>query len=165
MAKKDRDESSAAEDGPRTRRSAQFTADLRTEDAAAYLEALARALRDSRLVVQTASDSIDVRVAHRVGLDLEAKSSRSGKKSSIELRLDWTEPAETAKLFISSASAPAVKDIVRADDDGDDNDDDMETVVSALGKAPTVEAAVAEPDEGEPESRNAASSRIRTPGT
>jgi hypothetical protein len=41
----------------------------------------------------------------------------------------------------------------------------METVVSALGKAPTVEAAVAEPDEGEPESRNAASSRIRTPGT
>jgi amphi-Trp domain-containing protein len=163
MAKKDRDESSAPEDGPRTRRSAQFTADLRTEDAAAYLEALARALRNSRLVVQTASESIDVRVASRVGLDLEAKSSRGGKKSSIDLRLNWTEPAETAKLSISSASAPAANGAAEAAQD--DDDDDMETVVSALDKAPTVDAAIAESDDEEPESQGAASSLIGTPGT
>jgi hypothetical protein len=41
----------------------------------------------------------------------------------------------------------------------------METVVSALDKAPTVDAAIAESDDEEPESQGAASSLIGTPGT
>lgn len=117
MAKKDRDESNSSEDAPRQRRSAQFTADLKTEDAATYLEALAQALRDTRIVVQTGNETLDVRVAPRLALGLEARSSRGAKKSSIELRLNWSEPYELPTLYISSGSAP--------------NDDDMETVVSA----------------------------------
>jgi amphi-Trp domain-containing protein len=95
MAKKGRDAASSIEDGAQPRRLVQFKANLGTEDAAAFLEALAGALRGGRLVVQASNDNIDVPVASRVRLDVEAKSSRSARKSSVELRLNWPKRDET----------------------------------------------------------------------
>jgi amphi-Trp domain-containing protein len=116
MAKKDRDESNSSE-AVRRRRASHFMASLKTEDAAAYLEGLAQALRDNRLVVQTPDETLDVRVGSRVSLEIDARSSRGGRRSSVELKLDWAEPDDVSALSISSGSAS--------------DDDDMETVSSS----------------------------------
>jgi amphi-Trp domain-containing protein len=91
MAKKDRD-STTKDASPR--RAASFSAELDTAEAAAYLEGLARDLRNNRLVVRDGTESLDVAVASRVGLDLEAKSARGGKKHSLKLRLNWSKRFE-----------------------------------------------------------------------
>jgi amphi-Trp domain-containing protein len=91
MAKKDRD-STTKDASPR--RAASFSAEVDTAEAAAYLEGLARDLRNNRLVVRDGAESLDVAVAPRVALDLEAKSARGGKKHSLKLRLNWSKRYE-----------------------------------------------------------------------
>lgn len=102
MAKKDRDTTKDASQ----RRAASFSAELDTAEAAAYLEGLARDLRNNRLVVRDGTESLDVAVASRVGLDLEAKSARGGKKHSLRLRLNWSKRLEAPE----SAEAPGEED-------------------------------------------------------
>lgn len=92
MAKKDGD--STIKDAS-SRRAASFSAELDTAEAAAYLEGLARDLRNNRLVVRDGAESLDVAVAPRVELELEAKSARRGKKHSLRLRLNWSKRLET----------------------------------------------------------------------
>jgi amphi-Trp domain-containing protein len=151
MAKKDRDAAGSSEDGVRSRRSVQFKTDLGTEDAAAYLEALAVALRDGRLLVQAARESIDVPVASRVRLDVEAKSSRGARKSSVELRLNWPKRPEAPEQSVSSVGASAT---VGAADNVD--------VAPAEEKSPS-KAADPTSDQADPESASPASSPIAAP--
>jgi amphi-Trp domain-containing protein len=152
MAKKDRDIAGSAEDGARSRRTVQFKADLGTEDAAAYLEALAGALRDGRLVVQAASESIDVPVASRVRLDVAAKSSRNARRSSVELRLDWPRRVETPEQSISPGGAAEANGAAENDD------------VASAGDKPA-KAATATSVQAEPESEGPASSAAAVPGS
>lgn len=153
MAKKDRDTADSSEDGPQSRRSVQFKTDLGTEDAAAYLEALAGALREGRLVVQTASESLEVPVASRVRLDIAAKSSRNARKSSVELRLNWPKRSEAPDQSIAPAGASAA-------DGAADNDD----AAPADDKAPS-KAADPTADQAEPESENPSSSPTAAAGS
>ncbi|HLG10991.1 MAG TPA: amphi-Trp domain-containing protein [Dehalococcoidia bacterium] len=91
MAKKARDESTSADNGSTKRRSARYTAEISIADAAAYLEAVAHALRENRLVVQADKKTLDALVAPRLTLDVAAKASRGGRRTSLDLSLRWKE--------------------------------------------------------------------------
>jgi amphi-Trp domain-containing protein len=94
MAKKGREDRSA---------DAHYAAVLPAEEAAVYIDALAAALRDNSLVVQTESDSIQMRVGPELMMELRTRTSGGeSKKSSIRLSLSWTEPEDSPLLSISS---------------------------------------------------------------
>jgi amphi-Trp domain-containing protein len=96
MAKKNRSE--RAESGKGT--SAQYANVLPAEEVAAYLEALASALRSESILVQTNDETLEAAVGQSVEFDLDVKPGE--KKSSLRLRLSWEEPQTEPELSITS---------------------------------------------------------------
>ncbi len=106
LAKKDRDESGLLDVSSAKRRAARYTTEINIEDAAAYLEAIARALRENRLVVYTRERTLEAPVGPKLSLDVEAKTSRGGSKTSLELSLKWKERSEASSLATPTEAAP-----------------------------------------------------------
>jgi amphi-Trp domain-containing protein len=95
MAKKDR-----KDQGEEAHYSAQHTA----EEAAAYIDSLAAALRKGSVMVETNGESLQVSVGPTLTMDMRARTS-GGKKSSIRFRMTWSEPEEAPVLSISSSGS------------------------------------------------------------
>lgn len=93
MAKKNRTE---ADRGT----SVQYANVLPAEEVAAYLEALAGALRDQSILVQTNDETLEAAVGQSVVFDLEVKPGE--KKSSLRLRMRWEETPPEPELSITS---------------------------------------------------------------
>jgi amphi-Trp domain-containing protein len=95
MAKKDRKDQD-------THYAARHTA----EEAATYIDSLVAALRNGSAIVETESESLQIKVGPNLTMELQARSSGSeGKKASIRVRLSWTEPQASPLLSISSDSS------------------------------------------------------------
>jgi amphi-Trp domain-containing protein len=90
------------------KQSVEFNGSFEPGAAADYLEALARGLRDGRVLIESGDRSISLDVGTSVELEFEAKTSPEKGKSSIELAFSWlaTEPAKAApaSLLIASGS-------------------------------------------------------------
>jgi amphi-Trp domain-containing protein len=137
MAKKDRDATNSAENGSTKRRSARYTAELNLEDAAAYLETMARALRENRLLVQADEKTLETLVAPRLTMDVEAKASRGGRRTSVDLSLKWKRRydghgAATASVPEPEAQTPQVET---------PEESSAETVVSPAPEPPSSDSA------------------------
>jgi amphi-Trp domain-containing protein len=87
------------------KRTLEYTATVKAEAAAAYLEAIAQGLRAGHIVIDTGQEALGVHVTGEVSIELEARSNEKGK-SSIEVSLGWRATPKTAApappLVISS---------------------------------------------------------------
>lgn len=107
MAKKAR----KSKDGSRPRRqSAEFAGSMSRDDASARLEALARELRAGRLTLEGADERVDVGVADDLSVEVKARSSASGKKSSLRVSITWTSPqaSEEHAVHVDSSGAGSI---------------------------------------------------------
>jgi amphi-Trp domain-containing protein len=87
----------------------EFTASMKAEAAAAYLEALAAGLRAGSISLQSGSESAYLDVAPDVTLDIEAESTDKGKSTvdvSLTWRIDKRPQTQPPTLMISSDPAP-----------------------------------------------------------
>jgi amphi-Trp domain-containing protein len=90
------------------KQSLEFSTNLEPRAAADYLEALARGLREGRLLVESGDKSLNLEVANDVSLEFEAKTTPEKSKSSVEISLSWrlAEPEAPAppSLLITSGA-------------------------------------------------------------
>jgi amphi-Trp domain-containing protein len=98
------------------KQSLEFNSNIDTGEAAAYLEALARGLRDGHVLIESGDKSFNMEVGEGVDIELEAKSNPEKGKSSVELKLSWRveEPVEEGVpptlLITSGVGATASND-------------------------------------------------------
>ncbi len=73
------------------KQSLEFEAKLDAGNAADYLEALAKGLRDGRIIIESGNKSLSLDVGGDIAmeLELEAKSNPEKGKSSVEFELSW----------------------------------------------------------------------------
>jgi amphi-Trp domain-containing protein len=79
------------------KQSLDFTSDMTTLDAAAHLEALARGLRDGRLLVESGDRSLNLEVGRKVNFDFAAKTNPAKGKSAMDIKLNWVAEEEVAE--------------------------------------------------------------------
>ena len=104
MEKKDRDRSGSTQDPKQ--RSVRHKAELTNEDAAASLEAIARALREGRLVVPGEDEILGVPLPPQLAIDIKAKSSRGARKTSLDLSLKWKDRKADNRTEETSGAVP-----------------------------------------------------------
>jgi amphi-Trp domain-containing protein len=95
------------------KRSIEFSSELETQAAAAHLEALAKGLRDGRVLIESGDRSVALETSRNLSLELEAKSNPEKGKSSIEIKLEWVVEEEMveeapASLLIASGGSSYV---------------------------------------------------------
>jgi amphi-Trp domain-containing protein len=95
---------------PEEKQSIEFTAEMETQAAAAHLEALAKSLREGRVLIESGDRSVSLEASRNVSLELEAKANPAKGKSSVEIKLGWVAEEEVVEeappsLLIASASA------------------------------------------------------------
>jgi amphi-Trp domain-containing protein len=93
----------------------EFSGSVEPHAAAAYLEALARGLRDGRILIESGDKSLSLETASEISLELEAETNPDKAKSSVEIALSWriVQPvAEEAppSLLIASGATASVPD-------------------------------------------------------
>ncbi len=73
------------------KQSLEFEAKLDAGNAADYLEALAKGLRDGRIIIESGNKSLSLDVGGDIAmeLELEAKSNPEKGKASVEFELSW----------------------------------------------------------------------------
>ncbi|HEY7268505.1 MAG TPA: amphi-Trp domain-containing protein [Dehalococcoidia bacterium] len=78
--------------------SLEFSAQVSADEAAEYLEALARSLREGRALFESGDRSISLELGPSVKIELEAESDPTKGKSSVDLSLSWraAEPVMAA---------------------------------------------------------------------
>jgi amphi-Trp domain-containing protein len=90
--------------------SVEFSAQVSAEEAAGYLEALARSLREGRALLESGDRSISLELGPSIKLELEAASDPEKGKSTIDVSLSWraAEPAVAAPslLIVAGGHAP-----------------------------------------------------------
>jgi amphi-Trp domain-containing protein len=79
------------------KQSLDFSSEMATPDAAAHLEALAKSLRDGRVLVESGDRSLTLEVGRKINLDFEAKANPAKGKSSVEIKLEWVEEEEVVE--------------------------------------------------------------------
>jgi amphi-Trp domain-containing protein len=91
----------------------EFSSEMETQAAASHLEALAKSLREGRLVIESGDRSVSLETGRNVSLELEAKANPEKGKSSIEIKLEWVaeeevvEEAPPSLLIVSGGSYAA----------------------------------------------------------
>ena len=75
----------------------EFSSEMETQAAAAHLEALARSLRDGRVLIESGDRSINLEIGRSVNLEFEAKSNAAKGKSSVEIKLEWVAVEEVVE--------------------------------------------------------------------
>lgn len=83
-------------------------ASIEIEQAAAYMETLAKALRAGGVTIRSAARSVVLRIGDRIELELEA--GEEGRHSVVHLTLRWETPVPEERLDIvpGIAEQPAV---------------------------------------------------------
>jgi amphi-Trp domain-containing protein len=83
-------------------------------EAAAFLENIAKSLREGSTLLESGDQSLSLRIGPTVEMELEAKSKPEKGKGSIELKISWeTEPvAESPRTLeiVPGALVPAAAD-------------------------------------------------------
>ena len=79
-------------------RTVRARASMEIEQAAAYVESLARALRAGGVTVRSGSELVALRVGERAELELEA--GEEGRHSVVRLELRWETPVPEERLEI-----------------------------------------------------------------
>lgn len=105
------------------KQSIDFSSELETQAAAAHLEALAKGLRDGRVLIESGDRSVSLETSRSLNLALEAKANPGKGKSSIEIKLNWVAEEEAVEeappsLFIASGGSSYV---VGGDSEGDNS--------------------------------------------
>jgi amphi-Trp domain-containing protein len=94
-----------------SKESLEFSAQVSAEEAAVYLEALARGLREGRALFESGDKSIGLELGSSLKIDLEAESDPAKGKSSVEISLSWraAEPAVAApsQTIVAGGQVPA----------------------------------------------------------
>ncbi|HEY8173427.1 MAG TPA: amphi-Trp domain-containing protein [Dehalococcoidia bacterium] len=92
----------------------EFSGAVPPQEAAQYLESIAKGLRERSMLLESGDTSITVDVADEVKIEIKASSDAEKGKSSIELSLGWRqrehgeEPAPPPGLLIV-AGAPVAE--------------------------------------------------------
>jgi amphi-Trp domain-containing protein len=90
--------------------SVEFSGQVSAEEAAGYLETLARSLREGRALFESGDKSVGLELGPSLKIELEAETDPEKGKSSIELSLSWraAEPAVAAPslLIIAGGQVP-----------------------------------------------------------
>ena len=106
---------------PDEKQSIEFSSELETQAAADHLEALAKGLRDGRVLIESGDRSVSLEASRSVNLELEAKTNPGKGKSSVEIKLEWlaeedvVEEAPPSLLIATGGSAY----VAGGDADGD----------------------------------------------
>jgi amphi-Trp domain-containing protein len=93
------------------KQSLEFTSTIPVAALAAYLESLARCMREGHVSLEVGNQYVDMELAPDVSVELEASSSGSGK-SIIEIKASWRTPqhSESAPaLIIHGTSVPSME--------------------------------------------------------
>jgi amphi-Trp domain-containing protein len=95
--------------------SLEFSGTVEPHAAAAYLEALARGLRDGRILIESGDKSLSLEVSSDVSLEFEAETNLEKGKSSVDLSLSWraalpVKEEAPPSLLIASGAAVAAAD-------------------------------------------------------
>jgi len=92
----------------------EFKSELAANDAATFLENLAKSLREGSTLLESGDQSLSMHIGPTVEVELEAKSKPEKGKGAIELKISWeTEPVpETARTLeiVPGALVPAAAD-------------------------------------------------------
>ncbi len=99
--------------------SIEFTAQVSADEAAGYLEALARSLREGRALFESGDRSVSLELGGSVKLELEAESDAAKGKSSIDVSLSWraAEPEIATPSLLIVAGGQALHDLSVEDGD------------------------------------------------
>lgn len=81
-----------------SKRTLRARASIEPEQAAAYLETLAHALRAGGVTIRSAARSVALRMGDRIELELEA--GEEGRHSAVHLALRWQTPVPEERLDI-----------------------------------------------------------------
>jgi len=98
------------------KQSIEFSSEMETAAAAAHLEALAKSLREGRVLIESGDRSVSLETGRNVSLELEAKANPEKGKSSVEIKLEWVaeeevvEEAPPSLLIASGGSFVAAGD-------------------------------------------------------
>jgi amphi-Trp domain-containing protein len=110
--------------------SVKFEADLDRSDAAAYVEALAQALRDGALTIESGSESLAVTVGASVRFEIEARNDDEKSKTSVEIEVTWNGQRSTAPSLEILGS-----EVDRHEDDDEAGEEEEE---ERVGSAPMI---------------------------
>jgi amphi-Trp domain-containing protein len=93
------------------KQSIEFSSEMETESAAGHLEALAKGLRDGRVLIESGDRSVALETSRNLSLELEARINPEKGKSSLEIKLAWVveeemvEEAPPSLLIASGGSS------------------------------------------------------------
>ncbi len=89
-----------------------FSGTVTADEAAQYLEALAKGIRERCMLLESGDTSLSLELADEMKLDVEASGDAEKGKSSVELSLSWRarrseEDVTPARLTIVPGAVPA----------------------------------------------------------
>jgi amphi-Trp domain-containing protein len=91
-----------------------FKSEVAASEAAAFLENLAKSLRQGSMLLESGDQSLSLRVGQTVEVELEASSKPEKGKGSIELKVSWqAEPMAVTPAtleIVPGALVPAASD-------------------------------------------------------
>jgi amphi-Trp domain-containing protein len=74
-----------------------FKSEVPAAEAAAFLENLAKSLREGSMLLESGDQSLSLHIGQTVEVELEAKAKPEKGKGAIELKISWeTEPLAVA---------------------------------------------------------------------
>lgn len=90
----------------------RFAANVSAQEAADYLDAIARGLREHSMLIESGDTSIAIEVGDDIKLDLEVSSDPEKGKASVDVSLSWrarreAEAVTPPGLTIVPGAAPA----------------------------------------------------------
>jgi amphi-Trp domain-containing protein len=91
-----------------SKESLDFNANVTAEEAAGYLESLAKSLRKGAALLESGDRSLSLEVGPSVKLELEAETDIAKAKTALVVKLSW-RAAETAEAPASLAIVPGAR--------------------------------------------------------
>jgi amphi-Trp domain-containing protein len=98
--------------------SLEFSASVSPQEAAGYLEALARSLREGSALLESGDQSLRLEMGSNVKLKLEADTDPDKGKGSLDVSLSWrlAEQAEAPASLVIVAGAPVPAGVAAEED-------------------------------------------------
>jgi amphi-Trp domain-containing protein len=95
----------------------EFAAQVSPEEAADYLESLARSLREGAILLESGDSSMTLEVSRSIQFELQASASPEKGKRSLELGLSWraAEQVKPQPTLAIVAGPAAVASLAEAD--------------------------------------------------
>jgi amphi-Trp domain-containing protein len=96
--------------------SLDFSANVTAEEAAGYLESLAKSLREGSALLESGDRSLALEVGPSMKLELEAETDLSKAKTALGMKLSWRQ-AEGAEAPPSLAIVPGARPAAAVDEE------------------------------------------------